>query len=166
MTDINIFFENTREIECKDFQECFQYFDNDSIVTYINVENKYDIKDVKRLYDETNRPYCLIDLHKERRGDIMSHFKCNVEYTMLIGDIPRSTEYTPKRIISICVVYTEIHLKIYLDQPNMPDEIIFARRWYPLPTNMRRKIVNSISPPGIIDDMIYMQGFCEVRPNE
>lgn len=166
MTDINSFFENTKEIEGKDLLECSKYFDDESILTYVKVEQKYKINDLKIFYDETNRPYCLIHLHREREGDLTSHFECNVKYTIFLEN-NRCEEIQVDRIISIGAVYTQVYLKIYLDQFNMPDEIIFSRRWYHLPPLMRKKIACVLNPDGIIDgDLMYRCGICWVRRKE
>jgi hypothetical protein len=125
----------------------------EEIVSYYNYKQVIPVPDKSQWKYENKRPY--FDIRLEPEDDIMSNFKCNVDYELTIGGDPYKNI---DRIVHVCLGYHEVRIKMFLDESS-PKEIVLSYNRYYFPRELRRDISASMNQGGLYDgDLVYMAG--------
>jgi hypothetical protein len=125
----------------------------EEIVSYYNYKQVIPVPDKSQWKYENKRPY--FDIRLEPDEDIISDFKCNVDYELTIGGNPYKNI---NRIVQLCLGFHEVRIKMYLDESS-PKEIVLSYNRYHFPRELRRDISVSMNWGGLYDgDLVYMAG--------
>ena len=180
MTELNSLLSEFTQKECQNYDESFQNLISKSYThTYYTYEHRIPISEINqdtcmcmelnhhmmkpaqcKGNCKDNRPFFVFDLKKPETADMIDNFTCNVEFTIYIGGMKLNKN---RRILTLCSVFSGAYALIYLDQPNMPNEIIFSKRLHNFEYEKRRQIINQMNPKGILDeDLIYKYGMIQI----
>ena len=183
MTELESFFTDRRQKAGKSPENCIRNILTESSEAfndaYFDYEYRIPVEQDKSIYVNgcicrgdiyrcgggacrIMKPSIIFDLHQPQRSDMIDTFKCNAKFSLFIGGI----EYhNITRVLSLCLTFHKVKACIYLEQPNMPDEIIFSQRQHYFSDKLRRSIVHTMNPTGIYDgELLYAYGMAGRRP--
>jgi hypothetical protein len=147
MTELESFLIEKREGEYQTIDKCLK-------ALLINECDNAFYRYSYRIPNSGSKTFVKINLN-ENSLDMISDFKCNIQYSIYIG----KNKYSTTRILPLCTPLQTIYALIYLDQPNMPNEVIFSQRQHHFSSSLRQNIVYKMNPNGILDGEIkYLNG--------
>ena len=164
MTTLDSFFTDRRQKEGKDTEDClWNILDKDGCNdAYTIYERRIPVPANSSSIQNGMRPCITFNPREPEHSDMIDTLECNVDYSIMIGGI----EYKNiSRILTLCLAFHQPEVRIYLDQPNMPNEIVFSQRNHHFPTEMRRAIIAKMNPNGVLDGEIgYAYGMAGKSP--
>ena len=181
MTELNSFLNNLKQKECINYNDCFQnLITNTASHTYYTSETRIPISEINQQMCKCieinqhmmkplkckgdckeKRPFFVIDLKSPEKADMIDDLKSNVEFLVYLGG--EKIDSKTNRILSLCSVFHGAYAFIYIDQPNMPSEIIFSKRLHYFDDETRRQITKAMNPNGIFDgELTYKYGMAGI----
>lgn len=163
--------------ECSDIIEAVLGYTNNfhtKYRQYFKVPVKHDPDTCVSEYTKStnhiseSRPFMTIDLLSTRvdkmSPDLISDFKCNVKYSILYKGVLYNDI---KRSLSQCYTPNNLFALIYLDQPNMPSEILFSQTNHYFDINFRQHVFDTARTKGIVDgDIVYTNAVTIHEPSK
>jgi hypothetical protein len=160
MTDLESFFTDRRQKEGKDAEECIKTILAEGTCNdaYTKREYRFPVPNGPSSIINNMRPCIAFNPREPERSDMIDTLECNVEFSVHVGGTKYNT-YNISRVLTLCLAFHQPQIRVYLDQPNMPKEIVFSQRNHHFSDELRRSILHTMNPNGVLDgDILYAWG--------
>jgi hypothetical protein len=131
-----------RSTDCCFGKQVYLGCDNPKNYVYSTNTYTFPLSNEEVTKDENGRLYIEKKFNDSTSySDMISHIKSNVAFATFIG----GREYKIDRYLKLCSPFHELVIRMYVDQPNVPDVVTLSIRKHFFTTNVRGSIMKNMN---------------------